>query len=195
MSKQRTWPSREEWADRQRHPYWDFSETGCPFHDKLKHRLSDYATREEISITISVLKDLYREKGLKMRAAKQQMAERGLPEDVRDRRHLSEADQEIARQPTELKWERQAINNALKHISEDGDPKFYRCTGFKEANKLLGKFKERYDAAFKAAQEQWERECEQIPVDDVAWEKELERRRELEEYFNNPEKRFIRHSL
>jgi len=55
-NKLRNWPSREEWAYRRQHPYWD-SETGCPFDDKYGHRLSDYATAEEIAALIAAMKE------------------------------------------------------------------------------------------------------------------------------------------
>ena len=45
------WPSRAEWAEPKRHPYWD-SETGCPFAAKYSHRLS-VATPEESPLLLS----------------------------------------------------------------------------------------------------------------------------------------------
>jgi hypothetical protein len=175
MSKQYNWPSREEWADRRRHPYWD-CETGCPFDDKFKHRLSDYATREEITALVTALNNLYRDKGRELRVANQRAKERGLPKESRS---------------WELQEERHSINKTLAHIREDGSASFLspRVRDFAEAKALLEPFQERYDAAYKAAEAQWERECEQIPVDDAAWEQELERRRQLDDYFAHPEKR------
>jgi hypothetical protein len=67
------WPTREQWAYRQQHPYWD-GETGCPFAGKYSHRLSDYATAEEIAALTAALKDLYRELGRDLRTANLQAA-------------------------------------------------------------------------------------------------------------------------
>jgi hypothetical protein len=63
------WPTREEWAYRQQHPYWD-SDTGCPFEDRYSHRLSDYATPEEIAAAVAALENLWRQHGRRMRDLK-----------------------------------------------------------------------------------------------------------------------------
>jgi hypothetical protein len=180
------WPSREEWADRRRHPYWD-GETGCPFADKFGHRLSDYATTEEIAALIATLKNLYRDMGREMRTAKQLAAERGLPSDWLSFRHLPEAEQEIAARPETLKYERHDINRLLAVIRDDAYDAFPPQFGYSgdAARALMQPFVDRHDAAFKTALAEWEREREQISVDDAAWAEELERRRDIDAYLTN----------
>jgi hypothetical protein len=180
MSKPLNWPSREEWAYRRQHPYWD-SDTGCPFADKYGHRLSDYASAEEIAVLIAALKNLYRDKGCEMRIAKLQANERGLGNfsSYREWRHLPDEEKEVISRPLELKCERQVINKALADIRDNAIPD--SCWQCKQAEELLRPFHERYDDAFKAAHEQWKRECEQkISIDDAAWEEELQRRTDCE---------------
>src|SRR5262249_54498373 len=60
------WPTREEWARERQLPYWD-CETGCPFSNKYSHRLSDYATSDEIMTAIFRLEELWRRHGREMR--------------------------------------------------------------------------------------------------------------------------------
>jgi hypothetical protein len=176
---QHNWPLREEWAYRQQHPYWDY-ETGCPFVDKYKHRLSDYATEEEIATLIAALKNLWREKGREMRVAKLQAAERGLSE--RDWYHLPEGEEkEIAIRPGLLQSERKSINALLAKIRHGGISFIRYNSGCEEATELLRPFNERFNAAYEAAEAEWKYECLQIPVDDAAWEKELQRRQKWED--------------
>jgi hypothetical protein len=181
-----SWSTREEWAYRIQHPYWDY-ETGCPFADKYGHCLSDYATPHEVAVLTAELKSLYRELGRKLREAKlraglllQQPGESNASWYERFRA-LSKADKERASAPLELQRDRRQINDLLKRIADDAIPhstKFGTVWG--KAGELVAPFAQRYDAAFKAAHEQWEQECLQIPVDDAAWEKELQRREEIE---------------
>src|SRR5262249_1754579 len=158
---------------------WD-SETGCPFGDKYKHALSDYATRKEIAALIAALKNLYRDKGREMRAAKLRAAERGLLE--REWWRMPEGEErEIATRPGELKIERASINQMLASIRDDAFS--WRYCACAEATQLVQPIRDRYDAAFEAARAEWERECEKIPIDDAAWEKELRRREALDARF------------
>jgi hypothetical protein len=60
------WPSREQWAAQYSRPYWD-GETGCPYDDRYSHKLSDYATSEEIAALTTALQDLYREFGRELK--------------------------------------------------------------------------------------------------------------------------------
>jgi chorismate mutase len=50
------------------------------------------------------------------------------------------------------------------------------------ANTLIDLFRQRYDAARKAAEEQWDREQLLNPVDDAAWEQELLPRKQIEDW-------------
>jgi hypothetical protein len=142
------WPTRDEWAYSRQHPYWN-SETGCPFFHKFKHRLSDYATQEEIAAVIAAVK-----------AARMQA-----------RRAECEAHQSLG-----------PLGRVLKILQCDNIP---RRLPFTEKLPTVTAIIARYEAAFEAVQAEWQRECEQRPIDDTAWERELERRRKLEEKWRN----------
>ena len=181
------WPSRERWAYPSNTPYWD-SDTGCPYADKYGHRLSDYATPHEVAVLTAELKNLYRELGRELRAVnlrikpsdRQQRGE-GHAAWYRRFRQLPPEDQELFNEAANLKSDRQQINDLLKRIADDAIPDFTRGGSvIGRPAELVAPFLERYDAAFKAAREQWEQECLQIPVDDAAWEKELEWRAGIE---------------
>jgi hypothetical protein len=188
MSKPLNWPSREEWAYRRQHPYWD-SDTGCPFADKYGHRLSDYASAEEIAVLIAALKDLYRKLGRELRTAnlrikpsdRQQRGE-GHAAWYRRFKLLAREEQELFHTAEILRSDRTEINDVLAKIHDDQIPLWTRRGSvLGPACELITSFVERYDAAFKAAREQWERECEQkISIDDAAWEEELQRRTDCE---------------
>lgn len=185
------WPTREEWAYRQQHPYWD-SETGCPFANKYSHRLSDYATAEEIAELTAALKDLYRELGRELRAAKprvepfRQRRGEGHAAWYQRYRQLSPEDQEALQAAERLQEERTQINGLLAKIRDDAIPNGTRRGSlFGRAEKLVAPFVERYDVAFRNAYGQWEQECLQIPIDDAAWEQELEQRARTDAYLDN----------
>ena len=176
------WPSREQWARARQLPYWD-NETGCPFADKYSHRLSDYATAEEIAALIEALKELYRKLGRdlkteRLRAAKQQSGES-------DRAHFQrfqatpEAERAAFFEATEARRGRSDINGALKEIRDDKIPGRWRNRE-KAVEELVAPFVARYAAAHNAAHEVWKQERLQTPVDDAAWEEELCRRADLE---------------
>jgi hypothetical protein len=180
MTRTWEWPSRERWAYSRQHPYWD-SETGCPFADKFGHRLSNYATAEEIAALITAMKELWRDYGRKLREAKraagplcQQSGERNW-NFYRRCKAMSEADRELVSELDCLRRNRSDINcEILPYLQEDSFPRFQIYVP--EAKELFAPFEQRRDAAFKAARAEWERECEQIPIDDTAWEQELQRR-------------------
>jgi hypothetical protein len=184
------WLSREEWAYRQQHPYWD-CETGCPFADKYKHRLSDYATPREVETLVAGLKDNYRDCGRRMKEAKQLAGYLNQQPGEIDTEHwhriqaLPKEEQDKVHAVNELRWARKGINEVLAHIREDSLPNLFGHYHplSEETKALLAPFKERYDTARKAAEAEWQRECEQIPVDDAAWEQELRRRKSIDEYF------------
>jgi hypothetical protein len=166
------WPTREEWARSRQHPYWD-SDTGCPFADRIGHRLSDYATPQEVAALIAALKDLYRELGREMREMREAT------------KQLPEAEQETSWAaswaPECCKSDRRQINELLGCIGRDEIP--HRARGGLDGKpaELVAPFIKLYDAVREAAREQWEEECLQIPIDDAAWEEELQRRQEVEQ--------------
>lgn len=187
------WPTRDEWAYREQHPYWD-SETGCPFDRDYSHRLSDYATAEEIAALTTALKDLYRELGRELRAATARIN----PSDRQQRgegkgtwfqcfRQLPPEAKETFCEAERVKDKRSQINNLLVRIRNDAIPDHTRRGSlFGRAELLVTPSVERHAAAMHAARERWEQKCLLIPVDDAAWEKELQRRERIEQiHYNN----------
>lgn len=188
MTRQKyNWPTREEWAHRERHPYWD-TETGCPFRGKFGHCLSDYASTLEIATAITALEELWRRYGRELRELNRQ----GSPlypqaneanEAKYYRRYIamSDAEKEIAGRPRDLKTYRHGIRKILAAFRDNDLPPYDSWQGGDEACTIIKPFQQRYDSAFEAAKEEWKRECEKIPVGDAEWEAELRRRKEIEE--------------
>jgi hypothetical protein len=179
------WRSREQWAYRRRHPYWDSD--CCPFADKYSERLSDHATAEEIAALTTALQDLYRELGRTLRATNlraaphQQQRGEGCAAWYRRLHQLPQDDQRAVEAAWFLRIERAQINDLLAKIRGDTIPDATRSgsvVGSPAA--LVAPFIERRDAAFKAAREQWHRQFLQVPIDDAAWDKELKRRAQIE---------------
>jgi hypothetical protein len=117
------WPTREEWAHSRQHPYWG-GETGCPFADRISHRLSGYATADEIAAAIAGLEDLWRQYGRKMRELKasgsplyQQPGE-GKASFVGRVLAMSDADMKIATEPDELKHRRHFIKSRSRRPAQ-----------------------------------------------------------------------------
>jgi hypothetical protein len=193
------WPSREEWAHRRRHQYWD-CETGCPFAKKYSHALSDYATADEIADAIMRLDELWRKHGREMSKLNRKIV--GLKMQNKDEDEISYGRRLIANAKVEmeietLKWERYYIKKILAELRKNklGYLNIY-CGAGEAAMALVVSFEERYKAAHNAAEEEWQRECEMIPVGDAEWEEELQYRRETEDRDRDdaahPE-RFIHH--
>jgi hypothetical protein len=145
-------PSRERWAEMRQHPYWD-SETGCPFANKFGPGLSNYAPPEEVAALIANLKELYRELGREMRAAKQQAGSLNRQPGETDTawywrvRALPEAEKDIACKPADLQSERREINGVLAKIQNDEIPKGTRwCSHVmgERAAALVAPFAARY---------------------------------------------------
>jgi hypothetical protein len=128
------WSTREEWAYRRQHPYWD-SETGCPFDDKYSHRLSDYATADEIAALTMALKNLYRELGRALRVLNQHL------KPVSQRKgegwgawyqrflQLPPKTQETLHAAQCVKDDRRQINGILARIDHNKIPDHTKCGG------------------------------------------------------------------
>jgi hypothetical protein len=191
----RNWPTREEWAERRRSPYWD-CETGCPFADSYGHSLSDYATADEIAAAIVGLEERWRQHGRRMRELKAKGSplylQPGESRSVWYRRYdqMSDADQGAACEPDELKTYRCVIKKTLTRLRNDQLPDHWAWELDQEAKKLIAPFKARSEAAFKAAEEEWRRQCAITANDDAAWEAELRWRRKCDDDAAHPE-RFI----
>jgi len=84
----------------------------------------------------------------------------------------------LASKPEWLRRDRGDINREiLPYLRKDSFPRFQ--IHVPEAETLFAPFQERYDAARETARAEWERECEQICIDDAAWEEELRWRAEI----------------
>jgi hypothetical protein len=179
------WPSREEWAHCRQHPYWD-SETGCPFADKYSHRFSGYATPDEIAAAITALEGLWRQHGRRMRElkAKGSPLYRQPQEDESAYLHrvfaMSIAEMAIANEPDEMKRWRHYIKKWLIDLRADRFPFVRNCDGGEAAVAILQPITQRYESARDAAEAAWKQETLLTPIDDAAWEAELEWRRQCD---------------
>jgi hypothetical protein len=121
------WPTREQWAYRQQHAYWD-SADGCPFADQIEHALSHYAEPGEIATLVVQLKQLYRELGREMRAAKLRagplLQQPGEPSsDFHNRTwNLPSAEKELLYRPSHLRDDRRMIADVLRGIANNNVP-------------------------------------------------------------------------
>jgi hypothetical protein len=96
---------------------------------------------------------------------------------------LPAEDQEAFRAACRLRDERSAINYLLAAIRDNQIPNETRSSNVVsgKAGELVAPFNARYRAAFEAARDAYFREyAAQHPADDVAWEKELQRRAAIE---------------
>jgi hypothetical protein len=184
MKRPHEWPSREQWAVQHQRPYWDEGDR-CPYDDNYSHRLSDYATPEEVAALTTALKDLYRELGRKLQAInlriKPWQQERGEGQSAwyARFRQLPPEDKELFHAAGTLRFERSAINDLLARIRNNEIPNRTRCSNYVpgKPGELVAPFNARYDAAREAACDAYLREyAAQHPANDEAWEKELQRR-------------------
>jgi hypothetical protein len=188
MRQPHEWPSREQWAEQYQSPYWDVED--CPFDKNYSHRLTDYATPEEIAALTVALKDLYCELGRKLQAANLRIKpsdrqQRGEGQQAWDRRfcQLPQEDKDAFGEASNLRFERSVINDLLTRIRNNKIPNRTRCSSFVpgKPDELVAPFNARYDAAGAAAREAYVREyIAQHQPDDAAWERELERRASIE---------------
>ena len=171
------WPTREEWA---RNRTTVGPGAGNP--NPASGRLSDYATPEDTAALVVALKAEWRAQDERMREAKNRigpLARRpGETSAAYERRcmAMTKADQERVDQVEGLRLEQHTINIVLDEIARDVVP--WRDAGCLVAKvPLLATIIARYEAACEVASEVWHREVAATPVDDAAWEQELERRR------------------
>jgi hypothetical protein len=176
------WSSREEWAKRQRTVYAD-QDNPLP----ASSRLEDYASPYEIEEAITELKTHWKVCGREMAAAKaaagslaQQPHETALAF-VQRYLTMDEASQDLAMAPENLCHERKKINKAIRELRDGELPSGWRLVS--SSSPALGKIWDRWEAAAHAANNAWVEQVANTPIDDAAWEEELERRAELE----NPE--------
>ena len=153
MSLRFNWPSREEWAKQRT------SVDGHQNPNPPSNQLSDYATADEITGAIAALNKVWGDYGREMKSDK---AEGGHRYD-------------------DFRWYRCGINEAIKELREGKMPRWRKPdTGIEVPPSPLDTIMARYQGAKDAAQARWVAEVAARPVDDAAWEAELQWRRECD---------------
>lgn len=88
---------------------------------------------------------------------------------------MNEEDRELAGESECLQANRSEINRVIKQL-RDGSVSW----NMRDKLPLLDTIVARYEAAVEAGDEKFIAECAARPIDDAAWQKELERRAELD---------------
>jgi hypothetical protein len=158
-------------------------------------RLSAYATVEEITIVITALKEMIREARRAERMANIALGplgrQRGEGQRAYNRRvwrEMSNAEREIVIAGHAPVWSGE-LKPILDELREGIAPWHWPICGG-AVPPLLDEIIARYRTAEREADETWRKQVEATPIDDAAWEKESERRRQLEDDDAHPE-RFI----
>jgi hypothetical protein len=177
-------PSREVWARQVRSGTYENNP------NVTTSRLSAYATADEIAAIVASLKQSYRQQGRLLREAKQaagpawieQEQERtGLGKYMKWRA-LPKPQQEMVSAVQRVQQQRRDINAVLKLIASDELPNSYdaRFADLPELAEVSIRWKAAWDANYQA----WQEELATRPIDDAAWEKELRRRKDIEEWLS-----------
>jgi hypothetical protein len=173
------WPTREEWAKKRR--------TEDRLGDlSVSCELKNYATPEEVESLVAALKALYQVEGRKLKEAKQ-LAGPLLQQPGENRlsyfhrcRVLPEAEGNLLQEVWRHQRTRSEINQQLRTIAKGELPDhLWRQP---QIEVLLTTILARRDAAREAAWEVRRRQIEATPIDDAAWEEELRRRADIEEW-------------
>ena len=148
------WPTREQWAERTRSAYWD-GDSPHPY--QASREVSRYASAEEIAVAIIALKKLWADYSRQIKAADD---------------------------PWDLRIQRSGINLAIKQLRNGSVPGYSGLIPWARLRALpaLETILARYEAAVKAGDEKYIAECAARPVDDAAWQNELERRAEIDRW-------------
>ena len=182
---QYNWSSREEWAQRVRTVYGDMTD-GMQFGPSA---VSSYASPEKIEQAIFELKCQWTRCGNEMKQAKKkagplarQPGEAAMAHYQRYRM-MTDAEQDLAYQPNRLQRERKVINKVIRGLRDDELVSEARYSPYDSITASVAPIVERYDVLWKQDHDKYVEVIANTPIDDAAWEKELERRREIE----NPE--------
>lgn len=172
------WPSREEWAKHRRTAYAE--ET--PYSPS---KVTDYASdAEEINEAIAELRARWKVCGQEMAEAKgaagelaQQPGETGM-QYLSRYYAMTEAEQDLSYRPEKCRDERKMINEVIRYL-RDGEL-YWRARNVLSSSPMLSRIWDRYEAALQRANDARIEEIANKPIDDAAWEQELERRAEIE---------------
>jgi hypothetical protein len=167
------WPSRAEWAEHRRATYSD------KFDDlPVSTRASRYATPAEIDAAIDALRQEWKSLLPELKKANQRagaLLDGAKGERLRRFLDAPEQDQELIMAVECIQDRRRELNRALKLLRED---RFERWQGLDLH--AIAFLRVRYDEAYREAEQQREREILATPIDDAAWEEELQYRRDVE---------------
>jgi hypothetical protein len=183
------WPSRGEWAKRERACYSDLFDDVA-----VSTKADDYGTAEEIAAAIDGLRHEWSRLGRELKIARHaagsllrqpetqyQATHRYLDMAEEDRARLDRVvfTQHLRRDVAEF---RRALE-AGRLMPPHGLALAWRLEAIPTAGPALRILFDRYEAAWERARQQRRDEILATPIDDAAWAKELERRAGLEEYF------------
>ncbi len=176
------WPSREEWAVGRRTFYAD--EVADAVH--VSEKPEAYGSPEEVQAVLAEAKSLWAEMGRELKTLGPAIS------DAEWRRLWREAGSREAKRALEgggigrricLRYDRSRLNlDIIKQLSKGWLP-LGNDFGFASVDKrlpVLAELQRRYRAAWDEALEAKEREYAARPIDDEAWEKELQRRANIE---------------
>jgi hypothetical protein len=179
MNKKHNWMTRERWANSRRHLHYDECDD-LPF----ARRISELASTTEIAEIVGELKRNYKEYGRALRAGNiaagsllQQKGETNSGWYTNRYRNMTDAEKDLVRACHVPRECRAAINRALKEIGYGTIPANIIDLG---PVPLLEDILKRRDANWRAVTEAAAAKKALTPIDDEAWEAELERRRRLE---------------
>ena len=170
------WPTRERWAKQQRTAYIDNVQDFI--NSKVTKEVTAYATAEEIAATLAALKASWNSltKPLKQANRRARSVDKPYTERTKQEHALCEPANDIW-------WQRQSINAAIASLRGNWVPVTYSDGGNRpEVAVILDRYKTACDAASSA----YEAKVAKTPIDDATWNKELERRRDIERRWGLP---------
>lgn len=165
------WPSREEWAKTQQTYYWDD-------YIPVSNRVRDYASDDELAAAVEELRSRIKLLDAQVREAKKVVGhlvqQKGETKMAYCRRWMAMTEEE---QDKQASWDRprdhaRDLRGVLRALA-DGD--LPRSSGDGLKAEVFG---ERYQQAVREYHDEQRRIYAERPIDDEAWERELQRRRE-----------------
>jgi hypothetical protein len=177
---QYNWPSREEWAIRKRTAYDDDAPS-------VSDAVAHYASPAEIEQVIADLKARWKECGREMTTAKKaagSLAKQPTETEIAYVQRyytMTEAEQDLSQRPEDFRRERKLINEVIRKL-RDGEL-CWRAQKVSSVSPTLCTILDRRHAEGKRIFNEWAARVANTPIDDAAWEQQLEWRKEME----NPE--------
>jgi hypothetical protein len=185
--KKRDWPTREQWAKHVRTLY--FSDVDND--DLASSDLHNYLTDEDtVEAAISELQRAWSYCGQQLKHARQQLLVQGIdwkPKPTRrdcfDYFSLSAPQQALVTEASTWVERRHVLHatiknfrcNLLDYVSNE-----FLLDKIQHLTPIYARIKARYAAAQQAELQALEARIAQTPIDDAAWEEELQRRREFD---------------